>query len=116
MDGDLRITLRFLHSAYGSPDNFRENGAACKPRPDDSSWPEHLAAAHPPGRADLDRVVGHYAKLAAMTGDQIGRSAGAIAIDLDKGASALAGGISDPRERRFDQLTARRAPIRQISG
>jgi hypothetical protein len=36
----------------------------------------------------------------------IGRGAGAVAIDLDKGARAFAGGIGDLRERRFDQFTA----------
>jgi tetratricopeptide (TPR) repeat protein len=40
---------------------------------------EHIAAAHPPEPADLDRAVGHYAKLAATAGGQVGRSAGAQA-------------------------------------
>src|SRR5580692_5520549 len=36
---------------------------------------------------------------------RIGRRAGALGIDLDEGARALAGGIGDLRECRFDQLT-----------
>jgi len=45
---------------------------------------------------------------------RIGRCAGALGIDLDEGTRALAGGIGDLRECRFDQLTAGRAPIREI--
>jgi len=41
---------------------------------------EHIAAAHPPEPADLDRAVSHYAQLAATTGRQVGRSEGAQAV------------------------------------
>jgi tetratricopeptide (TPR) repeat protein len=40
---------------------------------------EHVAAAHPPEPADLDRAVSHYAQLAATTGGEVGRSKGARA-------------------------------------
>jgi tetratricopeptide (TPR) repeat protein len=40
---------------------------------------EHAAATHQPGPADLDRTVGHYAWLAAATGDQVGGADGAQA-------------------------------------
>jgi len=39
-----------------------------------------------------------------------------LGIDLDEGTRAFAGGIGDLRECRFDQLTAGRAPIREICG
>ena len=41
---------------------------------------EHTAGAHPPERADLDRAISHYVELAATTGGQVGRSAGAQAV------------------------------------
>ena len=41
---------------------------------------EHIAATHPPAPADLDQAVGHYAQLAATTGEQVGRSDGAQAV------------------------------------
>ena len=47
---------------------------------------------------------------------RIGRRAGVLGVDLDEGTRAFAGGIGDLRERRFDQLTAGRAPIREICG
>jgi len=40
---------------------------------------EHVAAAHPPEAADLDRAIGHYAGLAATTGNRVGSSGGAEA-------------------------------------
>jgi tetratricopeptide (TPR) repeat protein len=40
---------------------------------------EHIAATHQPGPADLDRAVGHYARLAAVTGARVGRADGAQA-------------------------------------
>jgi aspartyl-tRNA(Asn)/glutamyl-tRNA(Gln) amidotransferase subunit A len=47
---------------------------------------------------------------------ELNDSAGVLAVDLDKGTRAFAGGISDPSERCFDQLTAGGAPIREIRG
>jgi tetratricopeptide (TPR) repeat protein len=41
---------------------------------------EHVAAAHPPEPADLARAVGHYAQLAATTGNQVGTGEGETAI------------------------------------
>jgi len=40
---------------------------------------EHIAAMHPPDRADLARAVKHYTHLAATAGRQVGRSGGADA-------------------------------------
>ena len=41
---------------------------------------EHVAAAHPPDDADLDRAISHYARLAATEGNLVGRSEGARAV------------------------------------
>jgi tetratricopeptide (TPR) repeat protein len=41
---------------------------------------EHIAASLPPEPTDLDRAVRHYAQLAAITGDQIGRREGNLAV------------------------------------
>jgi len=41
---------------------------------------EHVANAHPPTAADLDRTVSRYAQLAATTGRMFGRTEGAQAI------------------------------------
>jgi tetratricopeptide (TPR) repeat protein len=41
---------------------------------------DHIAAAHPPHPADLNAAVGHYAQLAAVTGNQVGQSGGAEAV------------------------------------
>jgi tetratricopeptide (TPR) repeat protein len=40
---------------------------------------EHVAATHPPDPGDLDRTISHYARLAAVTGGQVGGSGGAQA-------------------------------------
>ena len=67
---------------------------------------EHIATAHPPDPADLDRAVSHYAQLAAVTGDQVGRSDGARAaarLPADTGniAAMLERAAAD---RRTDEL------------
>ena len=67
---------------------------------------EHIAATHPPEPADLDRVVSHYAQLAATLGDQAGQSEGVwVAIRLQ----AETGNITAMLERaaadhRIDEL------------
>jgi tetratricopeptide (TPR) repeat protein len=61
--------LRQLGLAFGEGDRLRTLAPVR----------EHIAAAHPPGSADLDQAVGHYAQLAAGTGGQVGRSDGARA-------------------------------------
>ena len=45
---------------------------------------------------------------------RISRSAGVLGVDFDERTGAFSGGIGDLRECRFDQLTAGRAPIREI--
>ena len=61
--------LRQLGLAFGEGDRLRTLAPIR----------EHVAAAHPPGPADLDQAISHYAQLAAMTGSQVGRSEGARA-------------------------------------
>jgi len=61
--------LRQLGLAFGEGDRLRTLAPVR----------EHVAAAHPPGPADLDQAVRHYAQLAAVTGGQVGRSDGARA-------------------------------------
>jgi tetratricopeptide (TPR) repeat protein len=41
---------------------------------------DHIAAARPPGPADLARAISHFAQLAAVTGNQVGRREAAAAI------------------------------------
>ena len=73
---------------------------------------EHIAAAHPPQQADLDQAVGHYAELAATTGDQVGRSDGrsgggpAAGRDREHRGHARAGHRTgtDPRAGRCSVL------------
>ena len=50
--------LRQLGLAFGEGDRLRTLAPVR----------EHIAAAHPPGPADLDQAVSHYAQLAAVTG------------------------------------------------
>ena len=61
--------LRQLGLAFGEGDRLRTVAPVR----------EHIAAVHPPGPADLDQAVRHYARLAAVTGDKVGRSDGARA-------------------------------------
>ena len=61
--------LRQLGLAFGEGDRLRTLAPVR----------EHVAAAHPPEAADLDRAIGHYARLAATTGNRVGRSGGAEA-------------------------------------
>jgi len=61
--------LRQLGLAFGEGDRLRTLAPIR----------EHVAAAHPPGSADLDQAISHYAQLAAMTGGQVGRGDGALA-------------------------------------
>ena len=61
--------LRQLGLAFGEGDRLRTLAPVR----------EHVAAAHPPEAADLDRAIGHYARLAATTGGRVGRSGGAEA-------------------------------------
>jgi tetratricopeptide (TPR) repeat protein len=68
---------------------------------------EHAAVAHPPGPADLDRAVSHYAGLAAATGSQVGYSQGAQAVAR---LQAETGNITAmleqaAAERRTEELT-----------
>ena len=62
--------LRQLGLAFGEGDRLRTLAPVR----------EHVAAAHPPGPADLDQAVSHYAQLAATTGLQVGGSGGARAV------------------------------------
>ena len=62
--------LRQLGLAFGEGDRLRTLAPVR----------EHIAAAHPPEPADLDRAVGHYAQLAATTGSQVGGRDGARAV------------------------------------
>ena len=61
--------LRDLGLAFGEGDRLRTLAPIR----------EHVAATHPPGPADLDQAVSHYAQLAAVTGHQLGSSDGAQA-------------------------------------
>ncbi len=61
--------LRQLGLAFGEGDRLRTLAPVR----------EHVAAAHPPGPADLDQAIGHYAQLAATTGGQVGGGDGARA-------------------------------------
>ena len=61
--------LRQLGLAFGEGDRLRTLAPVR----------EHVAAAHPPEAADLDRAIGHYARLAATTGNRVGSSGGAEA-------------------------------------
>ena len=68
---------------------------------------EHSAAEHPPGPADLDRTVSHYARLAATTGNEVGGSQGAQAVAR---LQAETGNVAAMLERaaaelRIDELT-----------
>ena len=68
---------------------------------------EHTAAEHPPDRADLDEAVSHYARLAAVTGKQVGGSQGAQAVAR---LQAETGNLAAMLERaaaalRIDELT-----------
>ena len=68
---------------------------------------DHVAATHKPQPADLDRAVSHYARLAATTGLQVGRSEGAQA---EARLQADTGNIAAMLERaaagsRIDELT-----------
>ena len=62
--------LRQLGLAFGEGDRLRTLAPVR----------EHIAANHPPGPGDLDQAVSHYARLAAVTGRQVGRSGGARAV------------------------------------
>ena len=62
--------LRQLGLAFGEGDRLRTLAPVR----------EHVAAAHPPEPADLDQAVSHYARLAAVTGRQVGRRGGARAV------------------------------------
>ncbi len=82
--------LRQLGLAYGEGDRLRTLAPVR----------EHVAAAHLPEPADLDRAVGHYARLAATAGVQVGRSEGAWAAarlqaDIGNIAAMLARAAAD---------------------
>ena len=62
--------LRQLGLAFGEGDRLRTLAPVR----------EHIAAAHPPAPADLERAISHYAQLAAVTGGQVGGSDGARAV------------------------------------
>ena len=70
---------------------------------------EHVAAAHPPGPADLDRAIGYYAGLAAATGDQVGRAGGgqaAIRLQAETGNLTAMLGRAAAVERIEDVTSA----------
>ena len=62
--------LRQLGLAFGEGDRLRTLAPVR----------EHVAGAHPPQDADLDRAVSHFAQLAYRTGSQVGRRDGALAV------------------------------------
>ena len=62
--------LRQLGLAFGEGDRLRTLAPVR----------EHIVAAHPPGPGDLERAVSHYARLAAVTGRQVGGGGGARAV------------------------------------
>jgi tetratricopeptide (TPR) repeat protein len=62
--------LRKLGLAFGEGDRLRTLAPVR----------EHIAATHPPEPADLGKALGHYAQLAATTGEQVGRRGGAQAV------------------------------------
>jgi tetratricopeptide (TPR) repeat protein len=67
---------------------------------------EHIAASLRPEPADLDRAVGHYAQLAAIVGDQIGRRDGnhaVVRLQAETGniAAMLAHAAADGRISRL---------------
>ena len=67
---------------------------------------EHAAAAHSPEAADLARTVSHYARLAATTGTQVGRSHGGQAIArLQAETGNIAAMLQQPEaQHRIDEL------------
>ena len=62
--------LRQLGLAFGEGDRLRTLAPVR----------EHIAATHPPAPADLNQAVGHYARLAAAIGEEVGASDGAQAV------------------------------------